>query len=100
MATVVPMKMSKPMALRIIRELAADSDRIVVIAHARQRQKQRCITRRQVELCLRNGFIQEGPFMNHKGHWQVTMNSYSAGEQLACVVAIDWPNRLIVITTY
>jgi len=38
--------------------------------------------------------------MNDKGNWQVTMCHYSAGEEVTAVVAIDWPNKLIVITTF
>lgn len=100
MAKVIPLRMSKPVALAHIRELAADSGRIVLIAHGRQRQNERNITRRQIEECLRAGTITEGPFQNNFGNWQVTMEAYSAGEELTCVVAIEWAARLLVITVY
>ena len=100
MAEIVPMQLSAPAALKLIKALAQDSANIVVVSHTAKRQKQRKITRRQIETCVRNGFIDEGPFMNDKGNWQVTMCHYSAGEEVTCVVAIDWPSRLIVITTY
>ena len=83
----------------MVRQLSQDSDRIVVIGHARKRQQERSITRRQIEVCLRSGAIEEGPFLNNHGNWQVTMRCYSAGEELVCVVAIDWPKELIIITT-
>lgn len=35
-----------------------------------------------------------------KANWQVTMEAYSAGEELTCVVAIEWASRLLVITVY
>jgi len=100
MAVVIPLKMSAPVALAHIHELAADSDRIVVIQHGRQRQRERNITRKQIEECIRRGHIAEGPFLNDHGNWQVTMSAYSAGEELVCVVAIEWATRLLVITTY
>lgn len=100
MAEVIPLKMSRPVALAHIHDLAADSGRIVVIRHGRDRQKERHITRRQIEECVRKGYIAEGPFLNEHGNWQVTMASYGAGEELACVVAIEWATRLLIITTF
>jgi len=100
MAEIKQFRMSPPAALKMIRQLATDSDRIVVVPHAKKRQIERSITRRQIEVCVRSGYIDEGPSLNEHGNWQVTMRCYSAGEELACVVAIDWPNRLIVITTF
>ena len=100
MAEIVPLKLGAPQALRMIRELALDSDRIVVIQHARARQKERKITRRQIELCVLRGVICEGPFMNMHGHWQVTLERRAAGEEISCAVAIEWATRLIVVTVF
>lgn len=100
MAEIVPFAMSGPKALEIIRELPADTDRIVVIPHCRRRQNERKITRRQIELCVQKGVITEGPFVNAKGNRQVTMYRRAAGEEICCVVAIDWPSRVLVITTF
>ncbi|MHB1104422.1 MAG: DUF4258 domain-containing protein [Devosia sp.] len=99
-AEIFPLSLSGPAALKKIKELAADSGNIVIISHTAKRQKQRNITRLQIERCVQAGYIDEGPFMNDKGNWQVTMCHYSAGEEVTAVVAIDWPNKLIVITTY
>ncbi len=38
--------------------------------------------------------------MNAKGHWQVNMYRHAAGEEMECVVAIDWGKSLIVITVF
>lgn len=46
------------------------------------------------------GTITEGPFLNSHGNWQVSLFRHAAGEELTCAMAIDWPNRLIVITAY
>ena len=92
--------MSPGAALRHIRDIAADTGSIIVVAHARKRQRERGITRRQIELCVQKGTVTEGPFMNAHGNWQVTLFRHAAGEDLTCVVAIDWPSRLIVVTAY
>lgn len=87
-------------ALRAIRGLAADSRRIVLIEHAKQRGKLRKISPLQVERCLLKGTITEGPFLNQHQNWQVTMYRHAAGEEVNCVVAIEWQRQLLVITVY
>src|SRR3989304_4038020 len=44
----LPFRLSGPMALRLIREIAQDSSRVVVTTHARKRMLQRRINRAQV----------------------------------------------------
>ena len=100
MTEVIPLKLTAPVALNKIRTLAAKSENIVVIPHAKRRQTERSVTRGQIEACLLKGTIQEGPFYNDKGNWQVTMYRHAVGEEVTCVVAIDWPSRLIVVTVY
>lgn len=87
-------------ALRVIREIAADTNNIVVVGHGQQRQKLRGVSRRQIELCVQRGVISEGPFMNRYGNWQVNLERRAAGEEITCVVAIEWRTKLIVITTF
>lgn len=96
----MPLELSEGDALGMVRELASDTDRIVLLPHAIQRCKQRKITRRQVELCCLKGTISEGPFLNAHGHWQINLYRHMAGEEITCVVAIDWATRLLVITTF
>lgn len=100
MAEVVPLALTAAHALKIIRQLAADTNNIVIIPHARKRGRQRRISRRQVELCVQRGTISEGPFLNAKGHWQVNLYRHAAGEEMECVVAIEWGKSLIVVTVF
>jgi hypothetical protein len=95
-----PDRLNDADALKLIRVLAADSNNIVVIKHAQKRKAQRNITRPQIERCIQKGTITEGPYVNAKGNWQVNLSRFTAGEQITCVVAIDWPARLIVVTTF
>jgi len=99
-ADVIPLKLTPALALRTIREIAADTNNIVVIRYGKKRARERKIGHRQIELCCQKGTITEGPFMNQHGHWQVNLYRHAAGEEITCVVAIDWATRLLVINTF
>jgi hypothetical protein len=99
-AEVVPLELSPASALRIIREIARDTRNIIVIGHGRERGGQRGITRRQMERCVQMGTITEGPLFNLKGNWQVNLYRHAAGEEVTCVVAIEWPSRLLIISAF
>lgn len=97
--TTVPVKLTGAAALRMIRQLAENSRQIVVVKpHGTDAMRARRVSRMQVERCLQKGTICEGPFMNSHGNWQVTMYRHAAGEELKCAVAIEWEERLLVIT--
>lgn len=100
MAEIVPLRLTERQALSMIRDLAVDTDKIVVIGHGKQRSKQRKISRRQIELCVQRGTITEGPFFNQYGNWQVNLYRHAAGEEMTCTVAIEWATRLIVVTVF
>jgi hypothetical protein len=95
-----PDRLNDADAIRLIRMIAADSNNIVVIEHARKRKAQRSITRIQIERCVRLGIISEGPFVNKYGNWQMNLTRQTTGEQITCAVAIEWATRIIVITTF
>jgi hypothetical protein len=95
-----PDDLSEADAIKIVRLLAADSNKIVIIPYGRRRAREREISRPQVEKCVRLGTIQEGPFLNQHGHWQMNLFRHAAGEQVTCVVAIDWATRLLVINAF
>lgn len=97
---IVPFALTRVSALNMVRRLAADSDQIVVLSHAQRRGSERRISRGQIEACLRKGTIIEGPYLNAKGDWQMNFYRHAAGEEITCVVIIDWPKRLLVVTTY
>ena len=97
---VAPSRLSAAEALTVIREIAVDSGRIVLIPHAKKRSAQRSISRRQVERCCQKGTITEGPYPNAKGRWRATLYRHAAGEEVKCVVAIQSAIRLIVITAF
>jgi hypothetical protein len=100
MAEVVPLTLTTTAALRMVRQLAANSGQIVILSHCQQRMVRRHITRRQIELCLQKGNIVEGPSMNARGNWQVNVFRHAAGEEMTCTVAIEWATRLLIVTVF
>lgn len=100
MAEAVPLKLNAATALRVVRRIAADTNNIVVIGHGQKRSKKRRITRRQIELCVQKGSITEGPFLNAHGNWQMNLFRQAAGEELTCVVALEWATKILVITAF
>ena len=99
-AEVRPFDLTAAAAAPVIREIAADSRRIVVTEHAKAQAHQRQITQQQIVRCCQLGTIREGPTLNSHGNWQVNLYRHAAGEEITCVVAIEWATRLIVITTF
>jgi hypothetical protein len=95
-----PDRLSAALALKVVRLISADTDNIVLIPYGRRRAQQRNITRRQIELCVQKGTIVEGPFLNQHGNWQMNFYRHAAGEEVTCVVAIDWATRVLVINTF
>ena len=83
-----------------IKRIAEDSGNIVLLSHGRMRSRQRRITRPQIEACISKGYVEEGPFVNSHGLWQVTMCRRVAGDEVRCVIAVDLPSKILVITTY
>ncbi|MDB5544822.1 MAG: hypothetical protein JWO64_1971 [Hyphomicrobiales bacterium] len=54
-----------------------------------------------VERCLQKGVLAEGPYVALKtGNWRMNISRRAAGEDMTCVVEIDWPNRLLVVTVF
>jgi hypothetical protein len=100
MAKPVPLSLSKPKALSLVRELAKDSGNVVFSDHALKRMRQRRVTPQMVLQCLLRGVIVEGPVLSLKGTWELAMQRMAAGEKLRVALAIDLPSRLIIITVY
>jgi hypothetical protein len=95
-----PHSLSAGRALRVIRELATKSENILIVEHGQKRSRQRNISASQIQHCCLKGTIEEGPFLNSHGNWQVTLFRHAAGQKVTCVVAIDWPSKLIIVTVY
>jgi hypothetical protein len=77
-----------PPTLQEIRALAETSANIAILAAPKKKAKRRGITRPQVESCIRKGTIDEGPFRNERGDWQVTLYRHAAGEEMRVVIIL------------
>lgn len=100
-AEIVPLELPSDVAIQKVRELASDGRNIVLVLHAKARGKQRAINRLMIERCLQKGMITEGPYVALKtGNWRMNVSRRAAGEDMTCVVEIDWPNRLLVVTVF
>jgi hypothetical protein len=97
-----PDTLSGQLILKIIRYLGADSHRIIDTTHSRMRRAQRRISRIQIERCIRKGLLStvDPPHINIHGQWTAVIQRQAAGEEVTCVVVIDWPERLIIVTAY
>ncbi|MEI7457603.1 MAG: DUF4258 domain-containing protein [Nitrosomonadales bacterium] len=98
----LPFKLSGPMILRIIREIAEDSSHVIVTKHARVRMHQRRISLLQVLNCLKKGQIAEDPAQDTHGNWVCTVRWRYAGDFLKVAAAVKYERRsgrrVIVIT--
>lgn len=97
---VVPLKLTKAAATRIVKEIAADPDRIVPVPHAKKRMVQRKISITQARRVVQAGFIDGEPWIDEHGNWRVDMRGMSAGEQITVGIAIEWRTRLLIITVF
>ena len=97
----IPEELTAQVALALIHKIAAVSSNIVLVSHALKRGHQRRINRIMVERCLMRGAITEGPYVAAaSGNWRMNVSRYAAGEEMTCVVEIDWPNKLLVVTVF
>jgi hypothetical protein len=94
-----PERLTRADAIALVRELAADSDRIILTDHCRiDSMPKRGIPIRAIIDCLRKGVITEGPALDIYGNWK--MNIYRQTGDLTCAVAIKWRTHLLVITVF
>jgi len=98
----LPFKLSAPKALRIIREVAQDSSRVILTDHAKARMQVRRINLPQVLSCLLKGQIDEGPALDIHGNWTCSLRWRHAGDSIKVAIAIKHDiqtgQKLIVIT--
>ena len=96
----IPMRMNDAMALKVLREIAEDSARVIFTKHANQRLRQRKVSPVQVITCLQRGTVSESVALDMHGNWKLTVSHRLAGKDLNVAVAIDLPNRAIIITVF
>lgn len=86
---------------RKISQVAADSSRVVVTAHAKKRMRKRRILLTQVLHCLRRGNVIEPAHLDIGGCWKCTLESHVSGDIVRVAAAIDRDadGELVVVIT-
>lgn len=85
---------------RHIRVVSADTSRVFITAHAKNRMRSRRISITEVYECLRNGVIRRTPEPNpSKGNLECRMERYVAGCECAVVVALDDDDPDVLVVT-
>ena len=88
--------------LKIIRDRAQDSGRIVILPHAQARMRERRIDFLDVQRCLKGGAITEGPYVptdSRTGANRCNVEGTVDGERLRIVVELpEKPAALLVVT--
>lgn len=92
-------RLSRPDAQRILREAAEDSRVGFEERHCRERMVERGVTEEDVLRCLLLGRIVEGPALNARGNWKMTVHRFAAGEALDVVAVIEVPDNGVIVVT-
>lgn len=92
--------MNDASALKLLRDIAQDSGRVIFTQHARLRMRQRKVTALQILACLQHGIVSEPVALDVHGNWKLTVTRRVAGKDLNVAVAIDVPSRAIIITVF
>jgi hypothetical protein len=69
--------------------VAEDSSRIVVVAHAKERMRERKINIGQVVKCLQKGVISEPAHLTQFGDWKATVTYRCAGDSISVAVTLE-----------
>lgn len=102
-SNVVDFNITPMRAMKLLKEIANDSSRVIFTKHAEKRMYSRKITRIQVLKCLTHGRIVKGPAPSIKGNMEMKMEVMSAGELIAVVAALekdDSGNFVVVVTVF
>jgi len=89
--TINAFPLSDDMALRLIRQAAADSRNYTLPKPPEGGEWFRIVNRRQVELCLRDGALAGKPRVDASGNVHATLERFSAGVLIRVSVAV-WKN--------
>jgi Domain of unknown function (DUF4258) len=95
-----PAALSTHDALRIVRELAANSGNVAVIAHARLRKRERRISHADILRVLRTGVCVEGLYRRQVGALAAQCRRAIGWRPLTCVVEIVWREKLLIVTAF
>jgi hypothetical protein len=85
----LPFALNDANFLKRLRQAAADSSNIVVVAHAKQRMRERKINLNQVISCLQKGTVSEPAHLTHRGDWKATVTRRCGGDVISVAVVLE-----------
>ena len=89
MTNIVPMRINANEAKKRISLAAEISGRVFISKHAKDRMKQRRVTRRSILRCLSKGAFVEQPYWSQThGNYHFSMQTMDAGEVVKVVAAL------------
>lgn len=92
--------MTRKMAEKAIREIAADDEKVIFSTHALERMTQRGINPKDVADILLKGNVTTDPVKGKRGGWEcnVTKNVRANRDATAVTAIYDAKNYIIIIT--
>lgn len=93
---VLKFKMNDARALKLLRDISADSINVKFTDHALKQMRKRKITALQVINCLQKGQVSEPVHLDIHGLWKLTVTRTSAGECITVAVSIDSPDAIVI----
>ena len=104
MTNPIPYRLNDANALKLLRDVAKDSGRVVLLPHARKRMKERQITLAQVLTVLRTASLAESAACDLYGNWKMTVKGMTCGQSITAACAIEMQEepgkRVLVITLF
>jgi len=97
--TVTPFRMRPEKAQQIIRKIAADTGKVIIGDHARERMELREISDIEVYRLLRTGHVMEEPTQTERKEWKCKVTKTLKGNREAGVVTIILINGMLFIKT-
>jgi hypothetical protein len=86
---------------RTIRQLAEKSSQVYLLPHAKQRMRERHVTRPEVIECLKKGVLKEALHQEASGDWVGKFSRLIAGQEIDVVAKLQERNEnefVLVIT--
>jgi Domain of unknown function (DUF4258) len=98
---ILPFRMNDQSLQRKIAELAQDSSKVILTAHAKRRMRERHILLTQILQVLQKGCVVEHAHQDIHGHWKCTLELLVSGDLIKVAAALgenELKEKVVVIT--
>jgi hypothetical protein len=98
-ASVIKFRLRPEKAQAIVREIAADTSKVIIGDHAKERMAQREISDIELYRLLRTGHVMEEPTQTERNEWKCKVVKKLKGNRDAGVVTIILKSRMLFAQT-